>query len=185
MNYQILVNKKNGLKNNYLPSKLVDVKSIYKEGIKLVDEVYQKWLELKRDVFSMGYNIEIESGYRTYGYQAKILEELIAEKGSAYAYQAIALPGHSEHQTGLALDYCIIKGNEFIIEKEMANLEECIYTNSVAHKYGFIVRYPKDREHITGYQYEPWHLRYVGKDLANYLYVNKLTLDEYYKEEKE
>ena len=84
--------------------------------------------------------------------------------------------------------YCIVRDNVFIDTDSpeiLSNCTECEYINSIAHKYGFIVRYPKGMEHITGYKYEPWHLRYVGKKLATYLYENKLTLDEYYMWRKE
>lgn len=182
MNYQIFVNKKKGLNKDYIPSNLVTIDSKYKKGIQLEENTYQEWLKLKEDIATKGYIIEIESGYRSYDYQNKILEEIIAEKGNEYAYKAVAIPGHSEHQTGLALDYCILRDNNFIIENEMDACDETIYTNSIAHNYGFIVRYPKGKENITGYKYEPWHLRYVGKKLATYLFANKLTLDEYYKE---
>jgi len=184
MNDLIFIDKRHGLEDECIPSNLVDVNSKYKENIKLDINTYQKWLELKEDVLKKGYNIDIESGYRSYDIQEQLLKELIEEKGVAYASTAVAIPGHSEHQTGLALDYCIVRSNQFILENEMGDCEECFYTNSVAHKYGFIVRYPNGKEDITGYQYEPWHLRYVGTNLSNYLYVNKITLDEYYKEEK-
>lgn len=183
MNYQILVNKQISLGKDYIPSNLVSVNSKYKEGMQLEAKTYEQWLLLKDDVLSKCYIIDIESAYRSYDYQQKVMNELIAEKGEEYAKRAIAVPGHSEHQTGLALDYCLLRDNTFIIEGDMTACDECIYTNSIAHKYGFILRYPQDKENITGYKYEPWHLRYVGVELATYLYENKLTLDEYYKEE--
>lgn len=184
MDVTMLVNKEKGLVDGYVPSNLVDVKSKYKEGIKLDKTVYEQWLKLKEDVSLKQYEIDIESGYRSSDYQASILKELIDEKGEDYAYKAVALPNHSEHQTGLAIDYCIVRSGNFIIEEKMDKCVECCYTNSIAHKYGFIVRYPKCCEDITGYQYESWHLRYVGLKLASYLYVNKMTLDEFYKERK-
>jgi D-alanyl-D-alanine carboxypeptidase len=184
MDFTMLVNKEKGLVDGYVPLNLVDAKSKYKNGIKLNNEVYMQWLKLKDDVLLKGYEIDIESGYRSADYQASILNEIIEEKGREYAYKAVALPNHSEHQTGLAIDYCIVRSDNFIIESEMDKCEECCYTNSIAYKYGFIVRYPKNCENITGYKYEPWHLRYVGLELANYLYVNKVTLDEFYKERK-
>lgn len=181
MSEYIYVSKRVALPRNYMPNNLVLSKSNYKDGIMLDSETYEHWLQLKEDVTSKGYIIDIESGYRSYDYQDKILQELIADKGYDYAKMAVALPGHSEHQTGLAIDYTIFKDNQFIDDSKFNDsLEECIYTNSIAHKYGFVVRYPKHKEDITGYKYEPWHLRYVGKELATYLYENNLTLDEYY-----
>lgn len=182
VNYDILINKKNGLKHDYIPSNLVDVASRYKDNIKLEEETCQQWKALKECVSGKCYVIEVESGYRSYEYQDKIWNEIIDEKGYEYAMKAVALPGYSEHQTGLALDYCVMRDNIFITENDIDQCEESIYTNSIAHKYGFIVRYPKGKENITGYKYEPWHLRYVGIDLATYLFVNNKTLDEYYEE---
>lgn len=182
MNYLMLVNKEHGLSESYVPKVLVDVDSKYKDGVKLEEQACLKWLELKSYVLEMGYVIDVESGYRSYDYQDKLLKKLIAAKGDDYAIDAIAIPGHSEHQTGLALDYCLYRAGCYVVEEEMYTCEECKKISDIAHKYGFIVRYPKGKEDITGYKYEPWHLRYVGLDLAEHLYVNKITLDEYYKE---
>jgi D-alanyl-D-alanine carboxypeptidase len=106
-----------------------------------------------------GYNVDIESAYRSYDYQAKVLEELIVLKGEEYASTAIVLPGHSEHQTGLAIDFCVLKDGIYLnsddIPDEMLDLEECSYAATIAHKYGFIIRYPKGKECITEYMYEP------------------------------
>ncbi|MFA5408450.1 MAG: M15 family metallopeptidase [Bacilli bacterium] len=183
MNYQILIDKERGLDSSYIPPNLIEINSKYKPSIKLEQETYHNWLQLKEEVLNKGYNIDIESGYRSYEYQATVLRELIALKGEDYASMAVAQPGHSEHQTGLAIDYCIIRNSNIVIENDIDKCEECIFTNSIAHQYGFIVRYPDGKQAITGYKYEPWHLRYVGMALATYLYVNKITLDEYYKEE--
>ncbi len=179
MKNTIYVNKKKGI-GNFKPLELVEVNSRYKEGITLSKETYQQWLKLQEAARKKGYIIDIESGYRSYQYQHLILEELINKKGKEYAEKAIAKPGHSEHQTGLALDYCIYRNGKYLIEHNIELTDESIYTNSIAHLYGFILRYPKGKEEITGYKYEPWHLRYVGLTLASYLYKEKLTLDEYY-----
>ena len=183
MDYQMLVNKEHGLSEDFVPSNLVSVDTKYKSGVKLEAITYENWLKLKEYVKTSGYEIDAESCYRSYDYQAKILKEIIDEKGSDYAYKVVALPGHSEHQTGLAIDYCVVKDGKFLIEEDLYNNDVCTFVNSIAYKFGFILRYPKGKENITGYNYEPWHLRYVGIDLATYLYVNKVTLDEYYKEE--
>ena len=180
MNYQMLVDKKSGLSKDYIPSNLVDVNSKYKEGIKLEATAYENWLNLKNKLFDMGYVVDIESGYRSYEYQKEVLEEVIAEKGLEHASVAVASPGHSEHQTGLSLDYTVFKNKEFVIENDMYELDECEVINSIVQRYGFIVRYPKGKENITGYMFELWHLRYVGVDLATHLHENNMTLDEYY-----
>lgn len=183
MNYQMLVNKVHGLAKDFVPSDLVSVNTKYKSGVQLEAEAYKHWLQLKDFVKNSGHEIDAESCYRSYDYQAKILKEIIDEKGSEYAYKVVAIPGHSEHQTGLAIDYCVVKDGKFLIEEDLYNNDVCTFVNSHAHEYGFILRYPQSKETITGYNYEPWHLRYVGIDLAKYLYAHKLTLDEYYEEE--
>ncbi len=180
MDYKILINKEYGLNSNFVPPNLIIINNEYKEGIQINKEVYYYWLGLKNEALANNYEIEIESGYRSYDYQFKIMEKLISEKGEEYAKQAVAKPGHSEHQTGLAIDYCVKRNKKYIIEQELDLLPEVKFINVIVYKYGFIIRYPKGKEHITGYMYEPWHLRYVGVDLATYLYKNNLTLDEYY-----
>ena len=89
-------------------------------------------------------------------------------------------PGSSEHQTGLAIDICVYRDNNCYIEHDIDEMDEIKWIHQNAHKYGFILRYPSDKEDITGYNYESWHLRYVG-NIARYLYINKLTMEDYLK----
>lgn len=185
MDYTILVNKDNIFNKDKYNYKLVNVQSSYKENMMLEEETYNNWLALKKNAEEKGYDIEIMSAYRSYEYQTSLLDKLIKEKGKEYAYKAIALPGYSEHQTGLALDYCVFKDKCFIIEHNIEETKECAYVISNAHLFGFVIRYLKGKEEITGYQYEPWHLRYVGKKLASYIYTHNLTLDEYYLTKKD
>jgi D-alanyl-D-alanine carboxypeptidase len=184
MNYQVYVSKSVPLPDGYIPTSLIEVESKYKSGIKVDKKAYDNWLDLKTDAFKQNIIIDIESAYRSFDYQKKVLDDLIALKGEEYASNAVAKPGHSEHQTGLAIDYCILKDGVFLNSDDdvdlLYSLDECKYIASIAHKYGFIIRYSEGKEHITGYKYEPWHLRYVGKHLATYLYENDITLDEYY-----
>lgn len=182
MNYLILVNKNNGLDKSYQPNSLVKVKT--KTGgnklIYLEKKTYNQIKKLLNDMNKIfDSEIVIDSGYRTYFYQENLMEKLLKEKGKD-AYKSLALPGHSEHQTGLAVDIGFYKNgiydNDFNIldyQKEFKWLEENSY------KYGFIIRYPKGKEGITGYIHEPWHLRYIG-NLAEFLYKYNLTLEEYY-----
>ena len=124
------------------------------------------------------YELWIDSGYRTREYQEIVLQNDIKEMGEA-AYDKVALPGTSEHESGLAIDCGIVIDGKYFDElPEDAPITKWIHEN--CYKYGFIVRYPKGKEEITGYKYEPWHLRYVGLKLAKYLTKNNLTLDEYY-----
>lgn len=121
-----------------------------------------------------GAKLNIISGFRSYDYQEKIYKIYIKEFGEKKTNTFSAKPGHSEHQTGLAIDICE-DSDQFIGSKED------IWLQQNAHKFGFIIRYPKGKEHITGYKYEPWHLRYVGRKHAKKIYCGNITLEEYLK----
>lgn len=183
MDYNILVNKDNPLPRAHIPNNLVDAESKYKDNVLIDEKVKESFDKLKKEASKYGYQIDIESGYRDFDYQEKIYNKLLEEKGFAYAVTRIAEPGKSEHQTGLAIDFCIYKEDKCYIEHDIKELEETKWVHQNAHKFGFILRYPEGKEDITKYSYEPWHLRYVG-DLASNLYHKKITLEEYY-EEKE
>lgn len=119
------------------------------------------------------------SAYRSYSRQYTIYATNLVTQGIAHTNRYSAAPGRSEHQTGLAIDIsCASEG--FGLETTFADTPEGIWVRENAHRFGFILRYPKDKEAITGYNYEPWHIRYVGTELAGYLYETGLTLDEYY-----
>ena len=119
------------------------------------------------------------SAYRSYARQYTIYATNLVTRGIAHTNRYSAAPGRSEHQTGLAIDIsCASEG--FGLETTFADTPEGIWVAENAHRFGFILRYPKDKEDITGYNYEPWHIRYVGTELAGYLYETGLTLDEYY-----
>lgn len=181
MNYLILVNKSEGLDKNYQPDNLKKVK-LKTGGNKIIYLEKKTYKQIKKllKVMNRLFNTEIviDSGYRPYKYQENLMRDLIKEKGIE-AYKSLALPGHSEHQTGLAVDIGFYKNgiyeDHFKIEDYK---DEFNWIERNAHKYGFIIRYPKDKENITGYIHEPWHLRYVGKT-AYFIYENNLTLEEY------
>lgn len=181
MDYKILVNRENNLDKTFIPSNLVSANSKYKENIEIDKVTLDNFLNMKYDMYLLGYDIDIMSGYRDYNYQEKIYNKSLYNKGYAYTMRSIAKPGYSEHQTGLAIDICIYKNNKAYIEHEIIDTKELDFLKNNSYKYGFILRYPEDKEDITGYNYEPWHYRYVGIDLATYLFKNNLTLDEYYK----
>ncbi len=181
MNYQILVNKNNPLNKTYIPNDLVDANSKYRNNIKVNKEALTSFNKMKYDMHLLGYDIDIMSAYRDYYYQEKIYNKSLYQKGYAYTIRSIAKPGCSEHQTGLAIDICLYSNNKVYIEHEILNTKELDFLKNNAYKYGFILRYPEDKEDITGYNYEPWHYRYVGLYLSEYLYKKNLTLEEYYK----
>ena len=126
-----------------------------------------------------GYNIVVDSGYRSYEYQEKVWEQCIKDKGLEHTLKYVAKPGFSEHQTGLAIDFGCFRNNKYIDELDENDPEEIWLLNNAYH-YGFILRYPLGKENITGYNFEPWHFRYVGPKLSKYLYENNLTLEEFY-----
>ena len=180
MDYSILVNKTNPIPKNY-NIELVPYDSKYKNNILVEKETLKNFKLLKDEASRFGIRIDIESAYRTHEYQQMLVDSLIKEKGVEYASKYIAMPGYSEHETGLALDICIYINGKCLIEHDITDLEETKLLHNNAHRFGFILRYPQDKEYITGYNYEPWHYRYVGKELAKYIYNNNLTLEEYYK----
>ena len=178
MDYEILVNKDNMLDRTYTPNDLVDVNSKYKEGILVNKTVLKQFNLMKDDAYKNGYEIDIMSGYRDYNYQDKIYNKLLKEKGFAYTFRSIAKPGCSEHQTGLAIDICVYRDNNCYIEHELEEMDEIKWLMNNCYKYGFILRYPKNMEDVTGYNYEPWHYRYVG-DIAEYLYKKNILFEDY------
>ena len=116
----------------------------------------------------------ITSSYRDYETQDYLWNMYADSKGDEYADSISARAGYSEHQTGLATD--IMKANwDFLSEGD----KEYTWLVDNSYKYGFILRYPKDKDNITGYMYEEWHFRYVDKKVATYLHDNNLTYDEY------
>ncbi len=179
MNYSILVNKQNKLNKNYIPPSLTKVENNYVNyEIYLNKTAYNNFLKLQNYAKNKGYTIIIDSGYRSYNDQKKIWDKFLLQNGLEKTKLKVALPGTSEHQTGLSVDLGYIENNIYYEEiKENTSLFTFLKENS--YKFGFILRYPKNKENITGYNFEPWHYRYVGKLLAKHLYENNLTLEEY------
>lgn len=119
------------------------------------------------------------SGYRSYSTQKAIFDRKAEERGEKAANRSVAKPGHSEHQTGLAMD---IEGQTTLgtgLTGAFGESPEGIWVAENCHEFGFIIRYPKDKTHITGYIYEPWHLRYVGVDAAKEIAALDVTFEEY------
>lgn len=127
---------------------------------------------LVADAKAQGLNIYMSSGYRSYATQSSIYQDNVKKYGEAIADSFSARPGHSEHQTGLAIDVNTI-------DDTFAGTPEAIWLADHAHEYGFIIRYPKGKEAVTGYKYEPWHIRYLGIDTATAVYNSGLSLEEY------
>ena len=188
LSIDVLVNKENMLSIDYIPKNMYIVDNNENnfhnyliDNIKpmLRMEVKPYIEKLIHDANNNGINIIVDSAFRSGNYQQMILDKLISEKGNE-AYKLIALPGASEHQTGLAVDFAIYENgiyNDDIKEDD----KEAIWLKDNAWKYGFILRYPKGKEYITGFNFEPWHYRFVGLELALELYQTNQTLEEYKK----
>lgn len=174
----VLVNKERRLPSGYIPANLEEINIQYaNENKYLVKEAKNAFERLCEDAKKEGYLIVAASAYRDYEYQKELYDYYVKEKGIDYASKCSAPPGHSEHQTGLAVD---VMGSNLDYD-EFESSMEFPWMKENAHKYGFILRYPKGKEEITGFKYEPWHYRYVGVETATYLYTNHLTLEEYKK----
>ena len=176
-NIDVLVNKNNKLDAYYIPNDLELINVEFATEDKYMrKEAKEHFEKLSSIAKKNNYEIIAVSTYRNYEYQDKLFNYYVETKGLEYALECSARPGHSEHQTGLAVD--VMGSNKDYDEFEQSKEFDWMIKN--CYKYGFILRYPRGKENITGFKYEPWHYRYVGVNLAKYLYENNLTLEEYY-----
>jgi D-alanyl-D-alanine carboxypeptidase len=181
--YNILVNKQNLLPPDYIPNDLTALDLPFdappndpKRLMRKEAAQYAKLLfQASTDVGLKLYGI---SAYRSYARQKEIYDSSILDQGEEHTKKYIAPAGASEHQTGLALDVSIPSLNLDLVT-EFQNTPEGLWLSRNAHFYGFIIRYPKEKEAITGFSYEPWHIRYVSLPLSSYLSIRGLTLEEY------
>ena len=178
-NEKMIVNKYYGLDKDYTPDDLMNITTTYAwgNGFQVRKILWDAYLEMFNAAKENGIYLMINSAYRAYESQEIVFKNYEDSQGTAYAETIAARPGHSEHQTGLAIDIFSTKNTN---RKTFADTEEAEWLVNNSYKYGFILRYPKDKESITGYQYESWHFRYVGKDIAKYIFENDITFDEYY-----
>jgi len=184
----VLVNKTFALPDNYKPNDLVepDIPFIFKEKSEkrlMRKEAAQALEKLVEGAKKDGIYLAGVSGFRSQATQKSLFERYVKQDGEEKARMYSAVPGHSEHQTGLAMDVSGSDG-KCAASDCFAGTKEAEWLAKNAHKYGFIIRYPKGKEDITGYQYEPWHLRYVGTDIAQEIAEKDLTLEEYMETKK-
>lgn len=173
----LLVNKFYYLDSNYIPENLELLDSSYaKNGIYLVKEAKDNIERLINDAKNDGMSIRVISAYRSYTYQENLYNNYVKNDGVEMADTYSARPGYSEHQTGLVVDVTRAYDNFNNFE----NTDEYNWMLENAANYGFILRYPKDKEAITTYSFEAWHYRYVGVELAQKIKASNLTFDEYY-----
>ena len=178
MLYTEIVNKNNSFKKKKI--NLIETLNKDNNKVLLETEAFYYYEQLKDYLKTIGIEIAINEAYRSIEDQEKIVEEFKNIYDEEKLYKKVAMPGYSEHHTGLAIDIGLIfdKKEE---EEENIKIRENLYQEMHKHlsKFGFILRYPKGKEEITGYSYEPWHIRYVGKIPAEIIMNNNLTLEEY------
>lgn len=172
----ILVNKYISVPNDYTPDHLVVMEKYAKKNIYLVKEAYDSFVQMVEKAKEANLNIRAISAYRDVNYQENLYSSYYKNDSKKDVDTYSARPGFSEHHTGLCVD----------LDNENTNYEYFEYTDEYewmlnnSYKYGFILRYPKNKENITGYMYESWHFRYVGVKAATYIHKNNITYDEYF-----
>lgn len=173
----ILVNKYNYLPENYIPENLEEIDKKYSiGGMKLVNYAKEAFEKMASDAKKENLSIIAMSSYRSYTYQVNLYNRYKEQDGEETADTYSARAGFSEHQTGLTVD--VYNGKKDYTEFE--NTKEFTWMQENAHNYGFILRFPKDKTKLTGYQYESWHYRYVGKEIATYIKEKNICFEEYY-----
>ncbi|GKS10761.1 hypothetical protein YDYSY3_17610 [Paenibacillus chitinolyticus] len=179
----VLVNKQFKLPDTYKPSDLVypDVNFVFAEKIEkrmmrkeAAGALENMFAAAKKD----GAPLAGVSAYRSHSTQTTLFNRYVQKDGEAAAKKYSAVPGHSEHETGLAIDVSGSTG-KCAAEDCFGGTPEAKWLEDHAHEYGFIIRYPKGKESVTGYQYEPWHLRYVGTQMAKDIKSKNTTMEEY------
>ncbi|EOU1911968.1 M15 family metallopeptidase [Clostridium perfringens] len=181
-----VVNKENSIDKSYKPEELIIPKvnfvGLENEPRNRVSNVLKKDLEnLFSDAKKAGLDLYLSCAYRSYEEQEYLYGRAL-EKEKSDSSNLVALPGTSEHQLGLAVDLTT-RSIGFQLEESFEDTKEGQWLLENSHKYGFILRYLKGKEDITGYSYEPWHYRYVGDlEVSKYCYDNNLTLEELYDE---
>ncbi|NLK26970.1 MAG: M15 family metallopeptidase [Clostridiales bacterium] len=178
-NLTVLVNKYNRLPMNYIPQDLESIHPDFNSGeFKLRQEARVAFEKMGRAAGQDGIMIQAISTFRSFDYQEEVYfrkksPEISMEEYRKERDRVSARPGHSEHQTGLAVDI-----NDLEQSFEQTPAGKWLAANS--YHFGYILRYPKGKEYITGYDYEPWHFRYLGPKLATEIHKLRITFDEYY-----
>lgn len=175
-NLLVLVNKYNFLPNNYKPNDLAYVPGAYGNNVPMREVIKEPFIELQKVAEEeIGIILKPTTAFRDQSFQNTLYNNYVAKDGVEAADTYSARPGFSEHQTGLAIDL----KNTLISSSTRLNDSDFEWLSNNAHRFGFIIRYPKEKIDITGYQFENWHIRYVGLNIAKTIYENNLTLEEY------
>ena len=172
----VLINKFLYVDKSYVPSDLKKISICTKGNIYLKQEALKNFEKMCLDIKKEGLKIRAISAYRDYNYQFNLYNKYLKYDNKKKVDTYSARAGHSEHQSGLVVDI----DNYITSFDDFESTDEYIWMVNNSYKYGFILRYPKKKEDITGYSYESWHYRYVGKDIAYYIKKHNITFDEYY-----
>ena len=181
--YQVLVNKNFALSSEYAPEDMRIIQVLdSSQNLNLTIKLRSRAADMVEALFAAaredGYELLAVSGYRSYPHQKDLYEYYVKKHGKKEADSFSARPGHSEHQTGLALDVSA-SSLEGKIDKDFGLTQEGAWLVKNAPRFGFIIRYPREREEDTGFIYEPWHLRYVGVAPANIMEQNNWIFEDY------
>ena len=188
IDYLVLVNKQNKLPENW--EEIVELKEVtnsLNETYQVEKEASVQFEKLRKALLNEGIVIELDSTYRSVKRQQEIWDQFEKDKGIEYARQYVAVPGYSEHHTGLAIDIKLVKDGNVIDDNDDMIAESEIFAkiHEKLADYGFILRYLEGKDDITGYSYEPWHFRYVGSTkVAKEIMSKGLTLEEYLEKNK-
>ena len=185
IDYTVLVNKLNPLPDTWEDElETVHFTNTVGDDVEVEKKAYDAYLQLKEALEAEDIHVDLDSARRSVAAQQDIMDRFIEKYGADYANKTVAQPGYSEHHTGLALDlYLIIDGKDVVENEDMIQYPEIwAKIHEKLADYGFILRYLEDKEHITGYSYEPWHIRYLDDpELAKYIMDPGLTLEEAHK----
>ena len=185
-NYMILINGENRLPDGFENTvEIIDIENCAGEKYQVEKKTYEAFLRLRQDLLENdGIQTEVISAYRTVEQQDKIFTSYVEKRGLEYAKTYAALPGHSEHHTGFAIDVCVTKDGKVV--HGIANLletEEFSTVHQKLGKYGFLLRYPKGKEDVTKVGYEPWHFRYIDDPVITQEITDRgITFEEYWAE---
>ncbi|MDO5480146.1 MAG: M15 family metallopeptidase [Candidatus Saccharibacteria bacterium] len=180
--YLVLVNKQHKLPDNWEDQiTLVTSHDPWGDEVIIEETTLKQFEKLQAALLDRGIDIYLDSVYRSVDDQIALWNYFEQEYGEDYCKQYVAVPGYSEHHTGLAIDICITVDGEYVNDNDVMLAQTDLFNevHALMPQFGFILRYPKGKEDITGYSYEPWHLRYVGPEVAQEITEKGLTLEEY------
>ncbi len=178
----VLVNKLHAVSKYYEPTDMVAINGNFttNQGLEMKEDAYKAFKKMRKAARADGIYFKICSAYRTYETQKWLYKNYLNTMGKELRDIRSAAPGRSEHHTGYAIDL-VTKSTGWTLTQDFAKTDEGKWIKKNCAKYGYIIRYPKGKTDITGYDYEPWHLRYVGVDVAKEITKQDITLEEYLK----